>query len=167
MSAAAKLVQLPWNHARTAVTSEFHTADPAGAVARDPAQRSLAPPSMPSRISSAAPLPQFFAEPGRPGTTAPYRDYRRFLLEPRRCRAVSIPYRAAGNCCAKVVDMMWTRTIPMDALIHGRPPASAPRKLACRDLRRPPHLGIPPPDRAAWQHSRRPQTHGAARRPHG
>jgi len=73
---------------------------------------------------SAAPLPQFFAEPGRPDNRA-YRDYRRFLLETSQVSGGFYSYRGRRQLLRQVVDMMLDADDPYDALITGR---AAPRQ---------------------------------------
>jgi capsular polysaccharide export protein len=73
---------------------------------------------------SAAPLPDFFAEPGRPDTRA-YKDYRRFLLETSQVPGGFYSTRGRRHLMRQVVDMMLAPEDPYDALRSGR---AAPRQ---------------------------------------
>ena len=112
---------------------------------------------------SAAPLPQFFAEPGRPD-------------KPRLSRLSPVP---AGNL-AGVGRFLFLSRPPAIAAPGGRHDAgretildaplitgrAAPRQNRVLNVRSAPALtSASPSDRAAWQHSRRPT--GAGRRPLG
>jgi capsular polysaccharide export protein len=70
------------------------------------------------------PLPEFFAQPGRPDTRA-YRDFRHFLLETSQIPGGFYAARARRALLRQVVDMMLAREDPYDALKHRK---AAPRQ---------------------------------------
>ena len=68
---------------------------------------------------STLPLPQFFAQPGRPDNRA-YRDYRKFLLETSQVPGGFYSSRGRRQLMRQVVDMMLDNEDPYDALRSGK-----------------------------------------------
>ena len=68
---------------------------------------------------STLPLPQFFAQPGRPDNSA-YRDYRKFLLETSQIPGGFYSSRGRRQLLRQVVDMMLDNEDPYDALRSGK-----------------------------------------------
>ncbi|SLN46367.1 capsule biosynthesis protein [Roseisalinus antarcticus] len=73
---------------------------------------------------STLPLPDFFAQPGRPDNRA-YKDYRRFLLETSQVAGGFYSARGRRHLMRQVVDMMLDEEDPYDALKSGK---AAPRQ---------------------------------------
>jgi len=73
---------------------------------------------------SALPLPDFFAQPGRPDTRA-YKDYRRYLLETSQVPGGFYSARGRRQLLRQVVDMLLAAEDPYDALRLGK---AAPRQ---------------------------------------
>ncbi|MBY6091808.1 capsule biosynthesis protein [Maritimibacter alkaliphilus] len=73
---------------------------------------------------STQPLPEFFAQPGRPDRKA-YQDYRRYLLETSQIPGGFYSARARRQLLRLVVDMMLAPEDPYDALKSG---TAAPRQ---------------------------------------
>lgn len=68
---------------------------------------------------STLPLPDFFAQPGRPDNRA-YRDYRQFLLETSQIPGGFYSSRGRRQLLRQVVDMMLDDEDPYDALRSGK-----------------------------------------------
>ena len=75
-------------------------------------------------FASPLPLPEFFAEPGRPDGRA-YKDYRRYLLETSQVPGGFYSAQGRRQLLRQVVDMMLSPVDPYDALREGR---TAPRQ---------------------------------------
>ena len=73
---------------------------------------------------SVDPLPEFFAQPGRPDNRA-YKDYRRFLLETSQVAGGFYSARGRRQLMRQVVDLMLAPDDPYDALRAG---TAAPRQ---------------------------------------
>ncbi|MFT5743332.1 MAG: capsular polysaccharide export protein [Paracoccaceae bacterium] len=73
---------------------------------------------------STDPLPDFFAQPGRPDNRA-YKDYRRFLLETSQVAGGFYSSRGRRQLMRQVVDLMLAPEDPYDALRSG---TAAPRQ---------------------------------------
>ena len=73
---------------------------------------------------STDPLPDFFAQPGRPDNRA-YKDYRRFLLETSQVAGGFYSARGRRQLMRQVVDLMLAPDDPYDALRSG---TAAPRQ---------------------------------------
>lgn len=73
---------------------------------------------------SVEPLPEFFAQPGRPDNRA-YKDYRRFLLETSQVAGGFYSARGRRQLMRQVVDLMLAPDDPYDALRAG---TAAPRQ---------------------------------------
>ncbi len=75
-------------------------------------------------LVSSAPLADFFAEPGRPDTSA-YRDFRRYLLETSQIPGGFYSTRGRRQLLRQVVDMLLASEDPYDSLRLGH---AAPRQ---------------------------------------
>jgi len=75
-------------------------------------------------LVSDAPLAAFFAQPGRPDTSA-YRDFRRYLLETSQVPGGFYSARGRRQLLRQVVDMVLAGEDPYDALALGH---AAPRQ---------------------------------------
>lgn len=75
-------------------------------------------------LVSEAPLAAFFAQPGRPDTSA-YRDFRRYLLETSQVPGGFYSARGRRQLLRQVVDMLLAPEDPYDALRLGH---AAPRQ---------------------------------------
>lgn len=73
---------------------------------------------------STLPLPEFFAQPGRPDARA-YKEYRRYLLETSQIPGGFYSARSRRALLRQVVDMMLADEDPYDALRLGK---AAPRQ---------------------------------------
>ena len=73
---------------------------------------------------SEQPLPEFFAEAGRPDNRA-YKDFRRYLLETSQLLGGFYSARGRRQLMRQVVDMMLSSEDPYDALEQG---TAAPRQ---------------------------------------
>ncbi|WP_372603156.1 capsule biosynthesis protein [Actibacterium sp.] len=117
-----KLAQL-LDHARTAVTVNSTAAQQVlwrGIPLKVFGDAVYAKPEFVSPL----PLPEFFAQPGRPDRRA-YHDYRRYLLETSQIPGGFYSARARRQLLRQVVDMMLATEDPYDALRLG---SAAPRQ---------------------------------------
>lgn len=74
------------------------------------------------------PLPEFFAQPGRPDSRA-YRDYRRYLLETSQVPGGFYSSRGRRQLLRQVVDMMLADEDPYDALRSGKVAPRQPLRI--------------------------------------
>lgn len=124
--AGGKLARL-LDHARTAVTVNSTAGQQALSRGLPVRLFGRAVYQKPEFVSD-LPLPDFFAQPGRPDTRA-YRDFRRFLLETSQVPGGFYSARSRRALLRQVVDMMLAEDDPYDALKNRKAAARQPLRI--------------------------------------